>query len=331
MHDYVNVTEKLQNSSFYRLVRRTPLRYAPHLSARLGQNIFMKCEDMQQNFSFKIRGAAAKILSLTESERQRGVICVSAGNHGQGVALMASYLKIPATVVMPKNTPMIKVKAVAALGAKVVQAGGGYDEASQFSLQINRQMEQTFIHPFDDQDVIAGQGTIGLEIWEDLPIIDTVFVPVGGGGLIAGIVGYLKHKAPWVRIVAVEAMGCASMFHSLKQGRRICLGEVDGFADGVAVKQVGAWPFAICKNYLNDFIQVSNSQICHAIADIYDETRTILEPAGALAMAGLNKYLEHNKPRPNSCMVIINSGANMNFDRLTIVANQLETARASNL
>ena len=264
------------------MAKRTPLESAPYLSADSLNNIFIKREDLQPIFSFKIRGAYNRIAHLSKEQRQRGVICASAGNHGQGVALSAQRLKIPAWVVMPTTTPDIKVRAVARYGAQIILAGDHYSQAYDHCLSLVESTGACMVHPFDDPLVIAGQGTVGKEIIEDCPQVDAIFVPVGGGGLLAGIAAYVKNLAPKVKIYGVEPHDSDAMAKSIAAKDRIILPHVGVFADGVAVKQVGANPFKISQDLVDDFVQVSTDEICSAIHDIYRETRTIVEQAGAL-------------------------------------------------
>ncbi len=308
----------------YEVAIKTDLTPAPRLSARLGNRVFLKREDQQPVFSFKIRGAHNKIANLSDAERKRGVICASAGNHAQGVALSAARLGLNAVVVMPRTTPRIKIDAVAGYGAEVVLHGDSYSEAARRCQEICDERGMVFVHPFDDPLVVAGQGTIGLEILQDRPDVDMVFVPVGGGGLISGVAHLLKALRPQCRIIGVEPEDSGAMGRSVQAGRLIRLERVGGFADGVAVKQPGEYTFRQCRDYVDDFITVSTDEMCAAIERIHGETRSIVEPSGALAVAGLAKYLPAQGLR-DRVVVAINSGANMNFDRLRFVAerNQL--------
>ena len=308
----------------YDVVERTPLEKAQKLSKRYHNHIYMKREDLQSVFSFKIRGAYNLIKQLSQEEKDRGVICVSAGNHGQGVAFSAAHFGIDATVVMPVTTPPIKVQAVKRLGAKAVLFGDSYAEAAEHCAELTAQFGQTFIHPFDHPLVIAGQGTIGKELLEDASELHKVFVPVGGGGLISGIACYLKELQPNITIVGVEPEESDGMIRSIKADERILLPKTGTFADGVAVKQVGSLTFELTRHFVDEFITVSNDEICSSIENIYDETRAILEPAGALAMAGLKKYLEQNPEIKDEHMVAVSSGANMSFQRLQFVAERAQ-------
>lgn len=308
-------------ASVYDVAIETPLHFAHKLSRELHNNIYLKREDLQPVHSFKIRGAYNKIMRLSEQERRSGIIAASAGNHAQGVALSAKKLGITATIVMPKTTPPIKINAVKNYGAEVVLAGDNYSEAYEKCLQLIDKTGKTLVHPFDDPDVIAGQGTIGREILEQLPITDYIFVPIGGGGLIAGIAQYAKNLYPNIRIIGVEPEDSNAMQLSLKADKRITLDHVGVFADGVAVKQVGALTFEICKRYVDEVITVNNDQICAAIKNIFEETRSIVEPAGALSVAGAQLYLtEHNIKDKN--IVTISSGANITFEKLQFVAER---------
>jgi threonine dehydratase len=305
----------------YDVAVHTPLDPARRLSAALDNTVLLKREDLQPCFSFKVRGAYNRMVHLSPEEQRRGVICASAGNHAQGVALAAQKLDIPATVVMPRTTPAIKVAAVRALGAQVELVGDSYSEAAEHAQRLVAETGLTFVHPFDDPLVIAGQGTIGMEILEQCPDVDAVFVPVGGGGLIAGIGAYLKALRPDVRVIGVEPEDANAMQRSLEAGERVVLDEVGLFADGVAVKQVGRHTFALAQRVIDAVVTVGTDEICSAIKAIYEDTRSIVEPAGALAVAGLRRYLETH-PQSGRRLVAVNSGANMNFDRLQFVAER---------
>ncbi len=316
--------EKILKARVYDVARETPLDPAPRLSRRLNNHVLLKREDLQPVFSFKLRGAYNKIVHLTEQERAQGVIAASAGNHAQGVALAANTLGIHALIVMPMTTPPIKVSSVRAMGARIVLHGDSYDEAYSHSLELAKSKGMTFIHPFDDPEVIAGQGTIGMEILrQQTRELDAIFVPVGGGGLIAGIAAYVKYLRPEVRIIGVEPDDAPSMQRSLKAGRRVILKQVGIFVDGVAVRQVGKENFRIARKCVDEVILVSTDEICAAIKDIFDETRTIAEPAGALGVAGLKKYVEREGVS-GKALLAVQSGANMNFDRLRHVAERAE-------
>lgn len=308
----------------YDAAERTPLDEAENLSAALGNRVLLKREDLQPCFSFKIRGAYNRIHHLSPKEKAKGVICASAGNHAQGVALSAKVMNIPAVVVMPRTTPEIKVRSVKKLGAEVVLEGDSYSEAADHCQRLVRESGLSFIHPFDDPLVIAGQGTIGRELMEQCPDLDIVFAPVGGGGLIGGIAAYLKTLRPEVRVIGVEPEDSDAMARSLEAGERVQLDEVGLFADGVAVKQVGVLSFDLVRRYVDEVITVTTDEICSAIKTIYEDTRSIMEPAGALGVAGLRRYLEQN-PTSGATLAAVNSGANMNFDRLQFVTERSRT------
>lgn len=316
--------ERILNARVYDVAHETPLETAPALSARLGNTLLLKREDMQPVFSFKLRGAYNKMSRLTRPELRRGVIAASAGNHAQGVALAAQKLGCKATIVMPVTTPQIKIQAVESRGAQVVLHGDSYDEAYAHSRQLEARSGATFVHPYDDPDVIAGQGTIGMEILRQHPgPIHAVFVAIGGGGLISGIGSYVKHLRPDIKLIGVEPVDADAMYRSLKAGRRVALKQVGLFADGVAVKQVGRETFRLCRELVDDIILVDTDETCAAIKDVFQDTRSILEPAGALAIAGAKRYVEANRIR-NENLVAVACGANMNFDRLRFVAEQAE-------
>jgi threonine dehydratase len=316
--------ERILKARVYDVAIESPLELAPRLSARLGVHVLFKREDLQPVFSFKLRGASNRIARLTDAEAARGVICASAGNHAQGVALSAGRRGIVATIVMPRLTPQIKVDAVRALGGQIELVGDDYDAAYAHALQLAAERGLTFIHPFDDPDVIAGQGTIALEILHQHEgTIDAIFVPIGGGGLIAGIASYVKSLRPDVRIVGVEPDDAASMHDSLLAGERITLERVGIFADGVAVKRVGEETFRLAQKYVDEVILVSTDETCAAIQDIFEDTRSIVEPAGGLAVAGMKKWLARHE-RVGGTYVTINCGANMNFDRLRHIAERAD-------
>ncbi len=315
--------ERILKARVYDVAVESPLEVAPRLSERLGNAVWLKREDLQQVFSFKLRGAYNKIVHLSPAARARGVIAASAGNHAQGVALAAQRLGIPAVIVMPKTTPEIKVESVRRMGAEIELAGSAYDDAWQHTLQLVEQRGLTLIPPYDDPDVIAGQGTVGMEIVRQLHGIDAIFVPVGGGGLIAGVAAYVKYLYPEVRIIGVEPEDAPTLHAALAADERVVLEQVGIFADGVAVRQIGEEPFRIARQRVDEVVLVSTDEICAAIKDIFDETRSIAEPAGALAVAGLKQYVEREGARGQR-LVAINSGANMNFDRLRHVAERAE-------
>ncbi|MDX8406095.1 MAG: threonine ammonia-lyase, biosynthetic [Mariprofundus sp.] len=316
--------EAIEEARVYDVAIETPLELAPKLSTRLHNEVLFKREDAQQVFSFKLRGAYNKIVHLSDAERACGVICASAGNHAQGVALASHKLGIKATIVMPCTTPEIKVGAVRRLGANVVLFGDSYSDASDEATRLCKENNMTFVHPYDDPLVIAGQGTIAEEMMRQNPAdLDAVFVPVGGGGLIAGIAVYLKKHSPRTRIIGVEPIDSAAMHDSIKAGHRVTLDQVGIFADGVAVKKVGKHTFDLVQRYVDEIILVDTDEICAAIKDIYEDNRSIVEPAGALGLAGLKKYVRKTGVR-GQLLAAINSGANMNFDRMRHVAERTE-------
>ncbi len=316
--------ERILKARVYDVAVESPLDPAPRLSQRLSNRILLKREDLQPVFSFKLRGAYNKIAHLSEAVAQRGVICASAGNHAQGVALAARRRGIPAVIVMPQTTPHIKVRAVADLGGEVVLHGDDYDSAYEHALALTRERHFAFVHPFDDPDVIAGQGTVGMEIVRQCGgELDAVFVPVGGGGLIGGIAVYIKYLYPRVRIIGVEPEDANAMYVSLQSGRRTALERVGIFADGVAVRRVGEETFALAKAHVDEIVLVNTDEICAAIQDIFEDTRSIAEPAGALAVAGIKKVVTREGWQ-NKRLVAVNSGANMNFDRLRHVAERAD-------
>jgi threonine dehydratase len=320
----IDYLERILNSRVYDVAVETPLEFAPNLSARLENRIMLKREDMQQVFSFKLRGAYNKMAQLPATALKRGVICASAGNHAQGVALAAQRLRCRAVIVMPVTTPRIKVDAVAARRAEVVLHGDSYDEAYAEARRREKSGRLTFVHPYDDPDVIAGQGTIALEcLRQTTRPIHAIFVAVGGGGLIAGIASYVKRLQPRIRVVGVEPADSDAMTRSIAAGRRVKLDQVGLFADGVAVKQVGAETFRIARKLVDEMIVVSTDEICAAIKDVFEDTRSILEPAGALAVAGCKKYVERSGVRGQK-LVAIACGANTNFDRLRFIAERAE-------
>jgi threonine dehydratase len=314
----------IENSRVYDVARETPLEEAARLSRRLGNRLLMKREDLQPVHSFKLRGAYNKIAALSEAECARGVIAASAGNHAQGVALAASKLGVKALIVMPRTTPSIKIESVKDYGARIKLVGDNYDDAYRFAAAHAREAGLTFIHPYDDPEVIAGQGTIGLEILRDhSENLHAIFVPVGGGGLIAGIAAAVKSLRPEIRVIGVEPDDAPCMYEALRRGRRVTLKQVGIFADGVAVRQAGKEPYRIARQYVDDIITVGNDAICAAIKDIFDDCRAIVEPAGALAIAGIKQYVQQSGVRGEN-LVAINSGANINFDRLRHVAERAQ-------
>lgn len=302
----------------------SPLDFAPLLSERLGNQIWLKREDLQPIFSFKIRGAYNRMVNLTPEEARCGVVASSAGNHAQGVALAAKRLDIKATIVMPSTTPNIKVDAVRRLGATVVLRGDNYDGAYEHALELANRDGLVFVHPYDDPDVIAGQGTVGMEILKQHNgPLDAIFVPVGGGGLISGVAAFVKELRPSVAIIGVEPEDADAMAQSLAAGTRVRLTSVGSLADGVAVRQVGVETFRMAQELVDEVIVVSNDEICAAVKDIYEDRRSILEPSGALAYAGLKRYVERSGAK-NLQLVAIASGANMNFDRLRHISERAE-------
>ncbi|MGQ0834525.1 MAG: threonine ammonia-lyase, biosynthetic [Gammaproteobacteria bacterium] len=316
--------ERILKARVYDVAIESPLEHAPRLSRRLANRILLKREDLQPVFSFKLRGAYNKIAHLSEAVAARGVICASAGNHAQGVALAARHRGIPAVVVMPQTTPQIKVQAVIDLGGEVLLDGDDYDSAYERAVELARERNLVFVHPFDDPDVIAGQGTVGLEILRQSGgEIDAIFVPVGGGGLLAGVAVYVKYLYPRIRIIGVEPEDAASMYESLKAGERVTLERVGIFADGAAVKRVGAETLQLAREHVDEVVLVDTDEICAAIQDVFEDTRSIVEPAGALAVAGAKKFLAREGWRDKR-IVAINGGANMNFDRLRHVAERAD-------
>ena len=320
--------ERILNARVYDVAIETPLDVAPNLSRRLGNTVLIKREDMQPVFSFKLRGAYNKMAQLPQERLARGVIAASAGNHAQGVALAAEKLGCRATIVMPVTTPHIKVDAVRRRGADVILHGDSYSDAYEEARKLERAKNLTFVHPYDDPEVIAGQGTIGLEILRRCTDpIHAIFVPVGGGGLIAGIAAYVKRLRPKIRVIGVEPEDADAMRRSLKAGRRVKLDQVGLFADGVAVKQVGAETYRLCSELVDDVVLAGTDAMCAAIKDVFEDTRAILEPAGALAIAGAKAYVARTGIRGET-LVAIASGANMNFDRLRFVAEEAELGEA---
>jgi len=320
-NDYL---EKVLTARVYDVAVETPLDVQPNLSRRTGNTVLLKREDMQPVFSFKLRGAYNKMAHLTAAQLKRGVIAASAGNHAQGVALAAQKLNCRAVIVMPTTTPMIKVDAVRSRGAEVVLAGDSYSDAYTHALELEKQEKLTFVHPYDDPYVIAGQGTIAMEILRDHPDpIHAIFCCVGGGGLISGIAAYVKRLRPEIKIIGVEAVDADAMTRSLAAGKRVTLDQVGLFADGAAVKQVGEETFRLCQEYVDEMILVDNDAICAAIKDVFEDTRSILEPAGALSVAGIKEYVKKHKLHGKT-LIGLASGANMNFDRLRFVAERAE-------
>lgn len=316
--------KKILQARVYDVAVQTPIDHARSLSRRLGNQVWLKREDLQPVFSFKIRGAYNKIVNLTEEEKARGVICASAGNHAQGVALSATRLGIKSVIVMPQTTPEIKVGAVRNLGGKVVLHGDAFDEAAEHAVMLMEKHNYVFVHPYDDPDVIAGQGTVGMEILrQHTGPLHAVFVPVGGGGLIAGIATYLKYLRPEIKVIGVEPEDAACLKAAMDAGRRVTLPQVGLFADGVAVAQIGKETFRLAHRFVDEVVTVSTDELCAAIKDLFDDTRSINEPAGALAVAGMKKYVARNDLK-GADLIAICSGANINFDRLRHVAERAE-------
>ena len=319
-----DIVRRILGARVYDVAIDSPLDPMPRLSQRLGNAVLLKREDLQPVFSFKLRGAYNKIVSLDAAARARGVICASAGNHAQGVALAAQRLGVKATIVMPRTTPAIKVDNVRRLGGVVVLHGDSFDDAQAHARAVQDAEGSIYVPPFDDLDVIAGQGTIGMEILRHHSgPIAAIFLPVGGGGLAAGVGSYVKFLRPEIKIIGVEPDDAASMQAALRSGERVTLNQVGLFADGVAVKQAGAETFRLCQAVLDEVITVSTDAICAAMKDIFDDVRAVAEPAGALALAGLKAWCERDGVSDRT-VVAINSGANVNFDRLRHVAERAE-------
>jgi threonine dehydratase len=319
-----NYLERILKARVYDVASESPLELAPALSKRLGNRLLIKREDLQAVFSFKLRGAYNKMAGLPRERLRKGVIAASAGNHAQGVALAAQRLGCKAVIVMPVTTPRIKIEAVKARGAEVVLHGDSYAEAYQKAMALKRRRGLTFVHPYDDPEVIAGQGTVGMEILRQHPRpIDAIFVPVGGGGLISGIASYVKSINPKIRIVGVEPVDAAAMTKSLRAKKRIKLDHVGLFADGVAVKEVGRETFRLCRMLVDEMVLADTDEMCAAIKDVFEDTRVVLEPAGALAVAGAKAWAEKHGAKGKT-LVAIASGANTNFDRLRFIAEEAE-------
>ncbi len=320
----VDYLQKILTAKVYDVAIESPLDLMPTLSRRIGNRVLLKREDQQPVFSFKLRGAYNKMAQLSVAERARGVITASAGNHAQGVALAAQRLSCKATIVMPITTPKIKIQAVETRGAKVVLHGDSFSDAYAHALKLQKARRATFVHPYDDPDVIAGQGTIAVEILRQLQApIDAIFVAIGGGGLISGIASYVKRVRPEIKVIGVQPVDSDAMARSIAAGRRIKLEHVGLFADGVAVREVGKETFRICRELVDDIVLVDTDAICAALKDVFEDTRSILEPAGALSVAGLKAWCDRHRFR-NRTLVAIACGANMNFDRLRFVAEQAE-------
>ncbi|WP_255349551.1 threonine ammonia-lyase, biosynthetic [Thioalkalivibrio sp. ALMg11] len=316
--------EKILTARVYDVARETPLDPMPNLSERLGSTLWLKREDLQPVFSFKLRGAYNKIAQLTPEQRVKGVVAASAGNHAQGVALGASHLGIKAVIVMPVTTPSIKIDAVRRFGGKAVLHGDSFDEAAAHARELEEKHGYTFIHPFDDPDVIAGQGTVAMELLRQHPgHLDAVFVCIGGGGLAAGMAAYIKRLRPEIKVIGVEPDDAPSMYKALQQNRRVTLKQVGIFADGAAVRQVGKETFRLCRDLIDEVLLVDTDSICAAIKDIFDDTRVVAEPAGALAVAGMKQYIQREGLQGANLAAVL-SGANINFDRLRHVAERAE-------
>ncbi|BFM09477.1 threonine ammonia-lyase, biosynthetic [Halioxenophilus aromaticivorans] len=320
-HTYI---KRILDARIYDLAVETPLDIAKSLTRRLDNRVLLKREDLQPVFSFKIRGAYNRLLQLTAEERSRGVIAASAGNHAQGLAYSAQHLGIDATIVMPRTTPAIKVEAVRGYGGRVVLHGDAFDEAAAHAHELVAEQGRIYIPPYDDPDVIAGQGTVAMELLRQHPgNIDAVFVPVGGGGLAAGMAAYIKFVRPGIKVYAVEPEDAACLDAAMKAGERVVLPEVGIFADGVAVAQIGEEPFRVLQDTIDGVITANTDEICAAIKDIFEDTRSIAEPAGAVSLAGLKKYVAQNKVSGQT-LIAIDSGANTNFDRLRYISERTE-------
>lgn len=319
---------KILKAPVYDVAIESPLDFAPGLSERLENKVYIKREDLQPIFSFKLRGAYNKMVSLPQTARRKGVIAASAGNHAQGVSLAALKMDVPATIVMPQTTPEIKVTAVRKRGAKVILHGDDFSAAYRRARELIKEKGLTFLHPYDDPEVIAGQGTVGMEILrQNMGSIYAIFVPIGGSGLAAGIAAYVKMVRPEIKVIGVEASDAASMFNSLKIGRRVVLDEVGTFADGVAVAQVGKENFRIAQKCIDDVVLADVDQMCAAIKDLFNDTRVVAEPSGALAVAGMKIFAARHKLK-RKILVAINTGANTNFDRLRYISERAELGEA---
>jgi threonine dehydratase len=323
---------RILTARVYEVAIESPLEAAPRLSARLGNRVLLKREDLQPVKSFKLRGAYNKMARLPAAQLKRGVIAASAGNHAQGVALAAAKLGCRAVIVMPVTTPQVKIEAVAARGAEVVLHGDSYSDAYAHALELQDKHKLTFVHPFDDPDVIAGAGTVAMEILRQIHPADdgklaAIFVAIGGGGLAAGIATYVKALDPAIKVIGVQTVDSDAMARSLDAGRRVTLHDVGLFSDGTAVRQVGEETFRLCKLYLDEIVRVDTDAICAAIKDVFQDTRSILEPAGALAIAGMKAYAARERPRDQT-LVAVACGANMNFDRLRFVAERTEVGES---
>ncbi|MDA7747975.1 threonine ammonia-lyase, biosynthetic, partial [Gammaproteobacteria bacterium] len=311
----------INNSSVYDVAINTPITFAPNISAKENNKIFLKREDLQPVFSFKNRGAYNKIVNLTKAQKDKGVVAASAGNHAQGVASACKKLKIVCLIVMPVTTPEIKIKAVKRFGAKIILHGDNYDQAVKEALSLSKKKKLAFVHPFDDPLTIAGQGTIGKEILEDKNNFDAIFVPVGGGGILAGVSAWIAQNSKNIKVIGVEVEDSACFTEAVKANKRVTLKEVGLFADGVAVAQVGKNNFDVAKECVDEVINVSVDEVCAAVKDIFEDTRVLSEPAGALALAGLKVY---SKKVKNKSLIAISSGANVNFQRMSFIVDRSE-------
>ena len=314
---------RILSSNIYDLAQVTPLQKMEKLSARLKNNIFIKREDRQPVHSFKLRGAFAMISNLSKVQKEAGVIAASAGNHAQGVALSAKHLGLRALIVMPQNTPSIKVDAVRGYGGEVLLFGANFDEAKSKAIELAEELNMTFVHPFDAPDVIAGQGTIAMELIQQRGDLDRIFVPVGGGGLIAGIAVLIKQLIPEIKVIGVESKDSACLYAALKAGQPTDLERVGLFADGIAVKRIGDETFRLCQQYVDDVVLVDNDQICAALKDIFENVRAVAEPSGAASLAGLKKYVKEHQIEGENLACIL-SGANLNFHTLRFVSERCE-------
>ena len=311
------------SSKIYDLAQNTPLQKMEKLSERLGNHIFIKREDRQPVHSFKLRGAYAMISNLSPAQKAAGVIAASAGNHAQGVALSAKHLGLRALIVMPQNTPSIKVDAVRGFGGEVLLYGANFDEAKAKAIELSQELNMTFVHPFDHPLVIAGQGSIGMELLQQNADLNYIFVPVGGGGLIAGIAVLIKQLMPEIKVIGVESKDSACLFYALQAGQPVDLERVGLFADGVAVKRIGDETFRLCQKYVDDVVLVDNDEVCAALKDVFENVRAVAEPSGALSLAGLKKYVaQHNLEGKNLACIL--SGANLNFHTLRYVSERCE-------
>ena len=313
--------ELINNSSVYDVAINTPITFAPNISSKENNKIFLKREDLQPVFSFKNRGAYNKIVNLTKAQKDKGVVAASAGNHAQGVASACKKLKIVCLIVMPVTTPEIKIKAVKRFGAKIILHGDNYDQAVKEALSLSKKKKLAFVHPFDDPLTIAGQGTIGKEILEDKNNFDVVFVPVGGGGILAGVSAWIAQNSKNIKVIGVEVEDSACFTEAVRANKRVTLKEVGLFADGVAVAQVGKNNFDVAKECVDEVINVSVDEVCAAVKDIFEDTRVLSEPAGALALAGLKVY---SKKVKNKSLIAISSGANVNFQRMSFIVDRSE-------